>query len=98
MHDSHGGIWVKMPYTQVHVSMTSKKGLAKPDYQKVIDLLEGKADRDNSENTMLKYSYHYMMSNAFIYGKNKALAKEYADKILTIDPEYAPAQQIKELK
>ena len=77
---------------------TGEKGLAKPDYQKVIDLLEGKADRDNSENTMLKYSYHYLMSNAFIYGKNKALAKEYADKILAIDPEYAPAQQIKELK
>ena len=77
---------------------TGEKGLAKPDYQKVINLLEGKADRDNGENTMLKYSYHYMMSNAFIYGKNKALAKEYADKILAIDPEYAPAQQIKELK
>ena len=77
---------------------TGEKGLAKPDYQKVVELLANKADRDNSENTMLKYSYHYLMSNAFIYGKNKALAKEYADKILAIDPEYAPAQQIKELK
>ena len=77
---------------------TGEKGLAKPDYQKVVDLLEGKADRDNSENTMLKYSYHYLMSNAFIYGKNKGLAKEYADKILAIDPEYAPALQIKDLK
>ena len=77
---------------------TGEKGLAKPDYQKVVDLLANKADRDNSENTMLKYSYHYLMSNAFIYGKNKALAKEYADKILAIDPEYAPALQIKDLK
>ena len=77
---------------------TGEKGLAKPDYQKVVDLLANKADRDKSENTMLKYSYHYLMSNAFLYGKNKALAKEYADKILAIDPEYAPAQQIKELK
>ena len=77
---------------------TGEKGLAKPDYQKVVSLLEGKADRDNSENTMLKYSYHYLMSNAFLYGKNKALAKEYANKILAIDPDYAPAQQIKDLK
>jgi tetratricopeptide (TPR) repeat protein len=77
---------------------TGEKGLAKPDYQKVVDLLANKADRDNSENTMLKYSYHYLMSNAFLYGKNKALAKEYADKILAIDPEYAPAQQIRDLK
>ena len=77
---------------------TGEKGLAKPDYQKVVELLESKANRDNSENTMLKYSYHYLMSNAFLYGKNKALAKEYANKILAIDPEYAPAQQIRDLK
>ena len=77
---------------------TGEKGLAKPDYQRVVELLESKADRNNSENTMLKYSYHYLMSNAFLYGKNKPLAKEYANKILAIDPEYAPAQQIRDLK
>ena len=77
---------------------TGEKGLAKPEYQKVVELLENKADRDNSENTMLKYSYHYLMSNAFLYGKNKALAKEYANKILAIDPDYTPAQQIRDLK
>lgn len=75
-----------------------EKGLAKADYQKVVELLEGKADRTNGENTMLKYSYHYLMSNAFLFAKNKTLAKEYANKILTIDPEYAPALQIRDLK
>ena len=75
-----------------------EKGLAKADFQKVVDLLANKADRDKSENTMLKYSYHYLMTNAFLYGKNKALAKEYADKILAIDPDYAPAQQIRDIK
>ena len=74
------------------------KGLAKADFQKVIDLLEGKADREKGENTMLKYSYHYMMTNAFLYAKNKPLAKEYAEKILAIDPDYAPAQQIRDIK
>ena len=74
------------------------KSLAKPDYEKVVSLLEGKADRDKSENTILKYSLHYLMSNAFLIGKNKPLAKEYANKILEIDPEYAPAQQIRDLK
>ncbi len=77
---------------------TGAKGYAKPEYQKVIDILGNKADRTNSENIMLKYSYHYMMSNAYLYGKNKALAKEYASKILAIDPDYAPAKQISELK
>ena len=38
------------------------------------------------------------MAYSFLYAKDNALAKEYADKILAIDPEYAPAQQIKELK
>ena len=74
------------------------KSLAKPDYQKVVSLLESKADRDKSENTILKYSYHYLMSNAFLIAKNKAEAKAYADKILAIDPDYAPAQQIRDLK
>ena len=74
------------------------KSLAKPDYQKVVSLLESKADRDKSENTILKYSLHYLMSNAFLIDKNKSLAKNYAEKILAIDPEYAPAQQIKDLK
>ena len=76
----------------------AEKGLAKGDFQRVVDLLGNKADRDKSEDTMLKYSYHYLMTYAFLYGKNKPLAKEYADKILAIDPEYAPAVQIRDLK
>ena len=75
-----------------------EKGLAKPDYQKVVELLEAKAERSKGEDIMLKYSYHYLMSNAFLVGKNKSLAKEYANKILTIDPEYAAAKQIRDLK
>jgi hypothetical protein len=38
-----------------------------------------------------------MMFNAFT-NKNKALAKEYANKILAIDPDYSAAQQIRDLK
>jgi len=75
-----------------------EKGLAKNDFQRVVDLLASKADRDKSEDTMLKYSYHYLMTNAFLYAKNKTLAKEYADKILAIDPEYAPAIQVRDIK
>jgi tetratricopeptide (TPR) repeat protein len=74
------------------------KSLARPDYLKVVSLLENKPDRDKNENTILKYSYHYLMSNAFLIGKNKAEAKAYADKILAIDPDYVPAQQIRDLK
>lgn len=71
--------------------------LAKADYQQVVDLLSEKADRSKSENTMLKYSLHYLMFSAYL-DKNIAGAKEYAAKILTIDPEYKPAQEIQNLK
>lgn len=71
--------------------------LAKADYQQVVDLLLNKADRSKSENTMLKYSLHYLMFGAYL-DKNIAGAKEYAAKILTIDPEYKPAQEIQNLK
>ena len=74
-----------------------KQSLAKPDYMKVIEMLANKADRTKGENTMLKTSYHYMMFNSYI-NKNVAGAKDYADKILEIDPEYKPALEIKNLK
>ena len=71
--------------------------LAKPDYQKVVDLLGDKADRSKGENTMLKYSLHYLMFGSYL-DKNIPGAKEYAEKILTIDPEYKPALEIQNLK
>ena len=74
-----------------------KNSLAKPDYLKVIELLGNKADRSKGEDLMLKTSYHYMMFNSYI-NKNVAGAKDYADKILAIDPEYKPALEIKNLK
>ena len=74
-----------------------KNSLAKPDYQKVVELLANKADRSKGEDTMLKTSYHYLMYNAFL-NKNNAGAKEMAEKILVIDPEYKPALEIQKLK
>ena len=71
--------------------------LAKADYQKVVDLLGDKADRSKGENTMLKYSLHYLMFGSYL-DKNIPGAKEYAEKILTIDPEYKPALEIQNLK
>ena len=74
-----------------------KNSLAKADYQKVVDLLANKTDRTKGEDTMLKTSYHYLMYNAFL-NKNTAGAKEIAEKILVIDPEYKSALEILKLK
>lgn len=75
-----------------------KNSLAKPFYEKVASLLSAKgADRSNGENIMLKTAYHYLMFNSYI-NKNVAGSKDFADKILEIDPEYKPALEIKNLK
>ena len=74
-----------------------KNSLAKPDYLKLIELLGSKTDRSRGEDTMLKTAYHYMMFNSYI-NKNVPGAKEYAEKILAIDPEYKPALEIQNLK
>ena len=74
-----------------------KNSLAKPDYLKVIELLGSKGDRSKGEDLMLKTAYHYMMFNSYI-NKNVGGAKDYAEKILVIDPEYKPALEIKNLK
>ena len=71
--------------------------LAKADYQAVVDLLGDKADRSKSENTMLKYSLHYLMFGSYL-DKNIPGAKGFAEKILVIDPEYKPALEIMNLK
>ena len=71
--------------------------LAKADYQQVVELLSGKTDRSKSENTMLKYSLHYLMFSSYL-DKNIPGAKTYAEQILTIDPEYKAAQEIMNLK
>jgi hypothetical protein len=74
-----------------------KNSLAKPDFLKLIELLSNKTDRSRGEDTILKTAYNYMMFNSYI-NKNVPRAKEYADKILAIDPEYVPAKQIRDLK
>ena len=75
-----------------------KNSLAKPFYEKVASLLSAKgADRSNGENIMLKTAYHYLMFNSYS-NKNVAGAKDFAEKILGIDPEYKPALEIKNLK
>ena len=75
-----------------------EKSLAKPDYQKLVEILAAKSDRTKGENTMLKYSYHYLMANAYLINKDVAGAKTYAEKILAIDPDYQPAKDIMNLK
>lgn len=74
------------------------KGLAKPYYEKLVELLGSKTNLDGTEKARLKESYHYLISYYFIQKEDKATAKEYAAKMLVIDPENQIAKQVMESK
>lgn len=76
----------------------SKQGLAKPIFEKQIQLIEPKADKGETDNKRLITAYRYMMSYALLIAENKEEAKGWADKILSLDPENTQAQAVKELK
>ena len=75
----------------------SKKGLALPFYEELANSLESKADRAASETQMLKQAYFYLMVYQFNVKKDKVNAKNYAAKLLQIDPENEAAKQIQKL-
>ncbi len=70
------------------------KGLAKPYYEKLVELIGPKAELDNTDKARLKESYHYLISYYFIQKNDKETAKQYAQKMLVIDPENDIAKQV----
>ena len=74
------------------------KGLAKPFYEKLVELIGPKAELDNTERARLKESYHYLISYYFIQKNDKDTAKQYAQKMIAIDPENEIAKQVLDAK
>jgi hypothetical protein len=72
----------------------SKQGLAKPVFEKLMQLMEGKENRTDADNKKLVTSYRYMMSYDLLVQDNKQAARDWAQKILTIDPENEQAKQV----
>lgn len=72
----------------------SKQGLAKPFYEALATSLEEKADKNESEISMLKQAYLYLIVYEFNVKQNKESAKAYASKMLAIDPENEVAKQV----
>ncbi len=75
----------------------SKLGLAKPYYEALASALEAKTDRTENQTAMLKTAYQYMIVYEFNVKQNKAAAKEWAAKMLAIDPTNEIAKQVKNL-
>lgn len=76
----------------------SKKGLAKPYYEKLATALEAKAEKSTSETQMLQQAYFYLMVYEYNTLHNTAASKEWAAKLLAIDPTNEVAKQVQGLK
>lgn len=76
------------------VDPDSKLGLAKPFYEALVASLEQKADRTDNQTAMLKTALQYMIVYEFNVKKNKAAAKEWAGKMLGVDPTNEIAKQV----
>lgn len=72
----------------------SKLGLAKPIFEQQIQLMEAKAERNNTETNRLVTAYRYMMSYALLVQDDKAASRTWAQKILDIDPANEQAKQV----
>ena len=72
----------------------SKLGLAKPFYEALVASLEQKADRTDNQTAMLKTALQYMIVYEFNVKKNKVAAKEWAGKMLGVDPTNEIAKQV----
>ena len=70
------------------------KGLAKPFYEKLVELIGPKTDLDNTERARLIESYRYLISYYFVQKDDKVTGKQYAEKLLSIDPENEIAKQV----
>ena len=70
------------------------KGLALPYYQKLAALIETKADKGDNDRTRLIESYHYLIAYYFTQMDDKDTAKQYAQKLINIDPENETARKV----
>ena len=76
----------------------SKQELAKPHYEKLVELLGSKAERDNTDNVRLIEAYRYLISYYLINKDDKETAKQFAAKLKEVDPENETAKKVLELK
>ena len=75
-----------------------KQGLAKPYYEKLIELIAPKAEKSKSDITRLTESYRYLISYYLVANDDKETAKSFATKLQEIDPENEIAKQVLEMK
>lgn len=71
----------------------SKHGLAKPYFEKLVELISQHPQKNETDNARLVTSYHYLGAYYLIVKNEKSKADEYFRKVLEIDPNNATAKQ-----
>ena len=77
-----------------YMDTDQKLGLAKPFYEKLDQLIGGKENKDATDKARLIESYRYLISYYFVIQEDKENAKQYAEKLLAIDPNNEIAKQV----
>ncbi len=72
------------------IDTSGELGLAKPDYQKVIEIGDTTADKATVKDKLIP-AYRYMVANSYNIQKDKDAAIQFNNKILEIDPTDATA-------
>ena len=75
-----------------------KAGVAKPHFDQLIEIINGLDSKDASDLAQLKQALSYNMVYFVKVNEDIAKAKEFANKLLEIDPENAMAKQVAELQ
>lgn len=75
-----------------------KAGVAKPHYDKLIEIIAALPEKDASDNRQLVEAYTYNMVYFLKIKDDIAASKDFANKILELDPSNAMATQVAGLK
>lgn len=82
----------------MYMDPESKQELAKPHYERLVELLSAKTEREHTDDVRLIEAYRYLISYYLIIKDDAATAKQVAAKLQAIDPENETAKQVLELK
>jgi len=97
--DSYLGYYQRAQ-TNYRIDPDSEQGLAKPYYEKTIEVILAKGDIDDNDKKILVEAYSYLSYYYYLqFDKNnkaedKANIKLYAGKVLEIDPENANGKML----
>ena len=74
-----------------YIDPETKDGLAKPYYEKLVKIINARAERDKTDMTRLLEAYRYL-GYYYLLQNDKETSDSYWNKILEIDPEDANAK------